>query len=72
MAREKIGTVCGIDLIVDDDVPEGMAILHDAKEAMAITQGGITKVKLRDDWARDSRLAGRGRDPYKSKPEAVK
>jgi hypothetical protein len=65
MAREKIGEVMGIDLIIDDDVPEGCAILHNAKEAMVIKDGVVSKVDLPEDWARDSRLAGNGRDPYK-------
>jgi|HubBroStandDraft_3_1064219.scaffolds.fasta_scaffold574176_2 hypothetical protein len=60
MAREKIGEICGIDLIVDDDLPDDTMVLHDAKEAVAIKDGRAAKIELKDSWARESRLAGRG------------
>ena len=61
MSREKIGEIMGIDLIVDDDLPENMLVLHNAKEAYALKDGKVMRVELQSDWARESRLAGRGR-----------
>jgi len=60
MARQKVGELLGIDVIVDDDLPDDTMILHNAKEAVRYKDGKIEKVEIQDDWARESRLAGRG------------
>ena len=60
MAREKVGELLGIDIIVDEDLPDDMVILHNAKEAYAFMDGKFVKVDLKEVWARESRLAGKG------------
>lgn len=62
MAREKIGELFGqIDVVVDDDLPDDMLVLHNDKEAVGLKNGQFTKLELKEAWARESRLAGKGR-----------
>jgi hypothetical protein len=60
MAREKVGELLGIDIIVDDDLPADTVVMHNAKEAYTFRDGKVEKVPIQNDWARESRLAGKG------------
>jgi hypothetical protein len=72
MAHEKVGEILGIDIIVDDDLPDDMVVLHNAKEAYALKDGKLAKVDLEEVWARESRIAARGGNPYTFNTGAAK
>ena len=56
MGVEKIGELCGIDILIDDSLPDDVCILHNAKEAHRFKDGKVEKVDLQEDWARYSRI----------------